>query len=190
MDIGKVNIDEAAKAIRSGKILVFPTDTVYGLLADATNKKAVGKIFKIKNRPKTKPVPVFVKDLDQAKKIAEINKKQERFLKRVWPGKVTVILKPKRKFPQGIGKSKKELGLRVSDYGPVNALLKKINRPLAETSANISNQAASGDIKKVMGQFDNKRHRPDLIINVGNLPKNKPSKVVDLTVWPPKTLRS
>jgi len=85
-------IESAIKAIKKGKVLIFPTDTVYGLICDAKNKKAVEKIFKIKNRPKNKPLPVFVKNIEMAKKLAKISGKQEKFLKKVWPGRVTAVL--------------------------------------------------------------------------------------------------
>ena len=81
----------AVGSIKSGKVLICPTDTVYGLIADATNKKAVKKAFKIKKRKTERALPIFVKDLKTAKKLAEIDKEKERILKRLWPGKVTVI---------------------------------------------------------------------------------------------------
>ena len=71
-------IDLAAKAIKRGKVVVCPTDTVYGLVADATNKAAVGKVFQIKKREKSKSVPSFVKDIASARKLAEIDKNQEK----------------------------------------------------------------------------------------------------------------
>src|SRR4030042_4778590 len=83
------------QSIKEGKVIICPTDTVYGLIADATNKKAVNKIFKIKKRPRNKPIPVFVKDLKIAEKLAYINKNQGKFLKKVWPGKITIVLKRK-----------------------------------------------------------------------------------------------
>ncbi len=67
-------IDKIAKELKRGKVIVCPTDTVYGLVADATNKKAVDKIFEIKERLRAKPLPIFVKDLKMAKKFARINK--------------------------------------------------------------------------------------------------------------------
>src|SRR3989344_4990898 len=88
-------LSKAVLAIEKGKAIICPTDTVYGFLADATNKKAVDRIFKIKKRPKQKPLPVFVKNLKMAKSIAVINKGQESFLKKYWPGRITAILKIK-----------------------------------------------------------------------------------------------
>jgi len=219
-------IDQTVEELKKGKVIVCPTDTVYGLIADATNKKAVEKIFKIKKRPKNKPLPIFVRDLKMAKKLAEIDKNQEKFLKKVWftrpifkkgsqekmieiapkiwagKGKTTVVLKLKirsRSFTKGQGKiygiNKDTVALRIPDHKLINLLLKKLNRPLIGTSANISGRPPSVKIKEILGQFTLRRgsgqekNQPDFIIDVGNLPKSKPSKVIDLTQSPSKILR-
>ena len=200
-------IEEVRKAIKEEKVIVLPTDTVYGLVCDATNEKAVEKVFKIKRRKIGKPIPIFIKDLKMAKKLAFVDKRQEKFLKKMWPGKVTVILRPKRlqptlvppvpsggpagpyKFPKGIGKPKKEIGLRIPNYKMINQLLLNINRPLTGTSANISGMPPSTKIKEVLKQFKNQKYQPDLVIDVGNLKPSKPSTVIDITTSPPKILR-
>jgi L-threonylcarbamoyladenylate synthase len=184
-------IKKAIKVIKEGGVVICPTETVYGLLADAANDKAVERVFKIKKRPKTKAIAVFIRSIGEAKKLAFINEKQEKFLKKVWPGKVTVILK--RKPNCGLSKklfaNKKIIGLRISSSGLVNKLVEGINRPLTTTSANISSRPASTKIKEVLEQFTKNKIRPDLVIDAGNLPKNKPSKVIDLTGEKEKVLR-
>jgi len=181
-------IKKAAKSIKEGRIIISPTDTVYGFVADATNKKAVEKLFKIKKRKKEKPIPIFVKNIEMAKKLVLIDKEQEKFLKKVWPGKVTVVLE--RKKGQNLyGLDRKTVAIRIPDYRFLNILLKKINRPLTGTSANISGKPTSTKIKEVINQFKNQKHQPDLIIDAGNLPKNRPSKVVDLRGRKIKILR-
>jgi len=181
-------IKKAAKSIKEGRIIILPTDTVYGFVADATNKKAVEKLFKIKKRKKEKPIPIFVKNIEMAKKLVLIDKEQEKFLKKVWPGKVTVVLE--RKKGQNLyGLDRKTVAIRIPDYRFLNILLKKINRPLTGTSANISGKPTSTKIKEVINQFKNQKHQPDLIIDAGNLPKNRPSKVVDLRGRKIKILR-
>lgn len=177
------------KSIKQGEVVVCPTDTIYGLLADATNEKAVKKLLKIKKRNTQKPIPIFVKDLKTAKRLAQINKNQEKFLRKVWPGKVTTVLKRKNKLPKILFAERKTIGLRIPDYKIINQLLFIINRPLTGTSANISGKPPSTKIKEVISQFKNQKFQPDLIIDVGNLPKSKPSIVFDLTIWPPKILR-
>ena len=185
-------INQAVQELKKGKVVICPTDTVYGLIADATNKRAVERIFKIKRRPKSKALPIFVRDLKMAKNLAEIDKNQEKFLERVWPGKVTVVLKRKEKGGKIkiYGVNRNTVALRVPNYKLVFDLIKKINRPLAETSANISGKLPSVKTKEILKQFKVRKNQPDFIIDAGNLPKSKPSKVVDLTQSPPKILRN
>ena len=179
--ISSKNLNEAIEIIKKGGVVMFPTDTVYCLIADAKNKIAVKNIFKIKERSFKKPLPVFIKDLKMAKDLAKIDKKQKKILKKCWPGKITVILKAKStKFPTGIISEDKKIGLRIPDYKFLNILLRKINCPLAETSANISGKKASTKIKEVLKQFEKQRCRPDLVLDAGNLKKSLPSTVVDL----------
>lgn len=185
----KKAVEIAAKTIKQGRIVVCPTDTVYGLLADATQKKAVEKIFKIKKRAKRKPIPIFVKDIKTAKKMTFIDKKQEKFLKEVWPGRVTVILKRKKTKKKLYGIQKNKIGLRVPKHKLVNTLLKKLNRPLTGTSANISGKPASTEIEEILRQFEKEKNKPDLILDAGNLPFQLPSTVIDLTPKKPKILR-
>ncbi len=179
----------AVRLIKEGKVLIFPTDTVYIPVADATSKKAVRKVFLIKERSPKKPIPVFVKDIKMAKEIAKIDKKQEKFLKSAWPGKTTAVLNRKKAKIRLYGVDKKTIALRIPNFKPVNFLLEKLDKPLVGTSANISGQPASGNLKEVLRQFRGKKHQPDLIVDAGVLP-GKPSKVLDLTVWPPKILRA
>ncbi len=182
-------IELTIRAIKKGKVIVCPTDTIYGLIADAANKEAVERIFKIKKRSKRKPLPIFVKDLKQAKKIARIDKKQENFLKAVYPGKITTVLE-RRKMEKNIyGVDKKTIALRIPRYKLIIELIRKTNYPLVETSVNISNQPPITKIEEIIKHFKNRKLQPDLIIDAGNLPKSKPSTVIDLTVSPPKILR-
>jgi len=196
MEVLKVNqknfkktINKTIESIKKGEVIACPTDTVYGLIADATNEKAVKKLFKIKKRSSLKPVPIFVKDMKMAKKSAHINKKQEEFLKKVWPGKITVVLKRRKKKIKLFGAAPDTIALRITKYKLINELLKKLNCPLTGTSANISGEPASTKIGEVTSQFEKQKIQPDLILNAGNLPKSKPSIVLDLTASLPKILR-
>ena len=192
LKVSPKNLDEilkkAMKVIRQGGVIVCPTDTVYGLIADAKNKKAVKKIFKIKKRKEEKPIPIFVRDLKMAKSLVLINKFQEKLLKKVWPGKVTVLLKAKKLtkkiFPKSIISSENKIGLRIPNYKFLNILLEKLNFPLTGTSANISGKPPSTKIKEVLNQFFLTKtggRLPDLILDAGNLKFSRPSTVVDLT---------
>ena len=182
-------IEISTQSIKDGKVLVCPTDTVYGLLADATNQRAVERVFKTKKRPKGKPIPIFVRDIKMAKNFAFINKDQEKFLKKFWPGKVTFVLKRKNKLPKILFGKAKTIGLRIPNYKLIKNLLEKLNRPLTGTSANISGKPSSIKIKEVIKQFKNKKFQPDLVLDAGNLKFSLPSTVIDLTGKKPKILR-
>lgn|SRR3989344_1532652 len=177
LKISNAALKKAITVISSGGVVICPTDTVYGFLADATNKKAVEKIYKIKKRPKLKPLPIFVKDLKMANSFAKINNEQVKLLKKFWPGKYTFVLKRKPKIRlYGIDKS--TIALRIPKYNFLNNLLKKINRPLVQTSVNISSQPPLNNISAIMNQFN----KSDiLIINASNIKKNKSSEILDLT---------
>lgn len=177
-------LNKAVNFLKNGKIVICPTDTVYGFIALAENKKAVSKIYKIKKRPKSKPLAVFVKDFKMANELAEINAKQKKIITlrdasgqaKYWPGKYTFVLKKKKiKLFDG-GKS--TIALRIPKYKFLNDLLKKINKPLAQTSVNISSQPALIKINDIINQFNN---QDILIINGGDIKNTKASKILDLT---------
>lgn len=180
-------VKKAADFIRGGKVVVFPTDTIYGFLCDAGNKKAVNKIFTIKNRDRNKPLPVFVKDIKMSDDLALINADQKKFLEKYWPGKVTLIF-ARKTSKKLYGIDKKTIALRIPKYKPLNDLLNSLGVPLSQTSVNVSGTEPMIDIKGVVNQFDKLQIKPDLLIDGGRL-KHKSSKVVDLTVTPPKVLR-
>jgi len=169
-------IQETAKLIKKGYVVVCPTDTVYGLICDATNQKAVERLYKIKKRTRKKLIPIFVSDIKMAKKLANINSEQEKFLKQVWPGTVTAVFNYKKP------------GIRIPKYDFVLNLI-KLTGPLSETSVNISGQPALTKIKDILSFFKGQKDKPDLVLDAGHLPKSKSSTVIDLTVSPPKILR-
>lgn len=174
-------VKEAGQTIKNRGVVVCPTDTVYGLICDAANKVAVNKVLKIKKRLSKKPLPVFVKNLKMAKRLAEINKAQEQFLKKIWPGKITVVLKAKTiKFPRGILSKDKKIGLRIPNYKFLNLLLEKVNCPLVATSANVSKKQPSTKIGEVLKQLEGQKYLPDLILDARNLKISVPSTVIDL----------
>mgnify|MGYP001569191771 CR=1 FL=1 len=181
----KEAIYTAVETIQKGEVVICPTDTVYGFLADASNRKAVDKIFKLKRRSRQKPLPVFIRDLKMAKEIAETNERQEKIFKKYWPGKYTFVLKRKKSIKL-YGLEKNTVALRVPKYKFLNDLLKKINKPLVQTSVNISGQASLIKIDDIIKQFEK---QDVLVINGGSIRKKKSSKILDLTKDKIKTLR-
>lgn len=186
-------IGEVSRLIKNGKVIISPTDTIYGLVCNSTSKKAVSRIFEIKKREKNKVLPIFAKDLKMVKKFARVDKRQEKFLKSVWPGKVTVVLKAKSEskkiFPKGIISLEGKIGFRIPKYKLINKLFEKINFPIAETSVNISGKPNLTKIQAIVSQFKSVKNQPVLIVDAGDLKFQRASRVIDLTGQKLKVLR-
>lgn len=183
-----VDMQELISALKNGAVLVLPTDTVYGFVCDASNKKAVKKIFDIKNRDKSKPLPVFVGNIEMAQKYANINEKQEVFLRSNWPGAVTVVLQGKTGLSPFVYKNN-TIAMREPDYSLVLEIINAFGGPLAQTSANISDNGATTKIKEVLENLKGRKYQPDIIVEAGDLQENKPSTIIDLTENKNKILR-
>src|SRR3989344_3534611 len=102
------------------------------------------------------------------------------FIGKVWPGKVTVILASRSKLPKELGTAK-TIGLRIPKYRFLNLLLEAYGKPLTGTSANLSGTPSLSDSKEIIAQFQNRKHKPDTVLDAGVLPKSKPSKIIDIT---------
>lgn len=185
------NLDIALEAsllmLSRGEVLVCPTDTVYGLIADSASPNAIAKIVQIKQRAKSKPLGVFVKNLAMAKKFAQIQKRQEKTLRRAWPGKTTFILKSKGSLPKGLG-ARGTIGMRAPRHRLLQEILKAWNYPLVQTSANVSGKPALTTSTDILNTFLKRKYHPELIIDGGTL-SGTPSKVIDLTGPKPKIIR-
>ncbi len=185
--ISEKAVDEAVLSLKKGGVVIFPTDTVYGFLADAQNKKAVDKIFKIKKRPKSKPLSIFVKDIKVAKELAVVDERAAKIFLKFWPGKYTFILKRKPNIKL-YGVKRDTIAVRIPKYKFLNDLLNKINRPLVQTSVNFSRQEPLNNIKKIIENFKDEK-RIGLIIDGDSLKKPKSSKIIDLSKNKIRTLR-
>ena len=131
-------IEEAVAAIRAGKVVGLPTDTVYGIGVDPFNHEAVALLFELKGRLEHKPVGVLVADPEQAMEIGEIGEQARRLAARHWPGALTLVVRPKVVMASWVGDEQSEtIGIRVPDQSVALQLLRETG-PLAVTSANLS----------------------------------------------------
>ena len=182
-------IAEAVEILKLGGVIVYPTDTLYGLGANALDEHAVERVFAIKGRERAKPLPIIVKNMIWAKELAHISPRNKEILKKAWPGKFTAIL-PKRKIvPDIVNSGAKSVGIRIPDFAFTDKLLGKFGYPLTATSANVSGHEPTNNIDKIVEIFSKRSVRPDLVIDAGVLPKSEPSVIVDLTTQKPKVLR-
>ncbi len=164
----------AAEFVKKGKIIVYPTETCYGLGCDATNEEACEKIFEIKRRKKEKQLPIIVADLKMAKRYAYFSKDALKLAKAFWPGPLTLVLPKKKSIPTIVAREK--VALRVSSCKIACLISKKSNLPIVATSANISGGKNPYTIKEVLKQGI----KADLIIDAGKLKKVKPSTIFDV----------
>ena len=137
------------QSLEDGNIIAVPTDTVYGLIADAYNEKAVNKIFKIKLRPKKLPLIIFVSSVKEAKKIGHFSKYDELLAKAFWPGDLTLIVKRKSNKIFYGHKSSTTVGIRIPNHKALLNLLIETKKPLASTSANSHKEKAPKNIKEL-----------------------------------------
>lgn len=179
---------QAVDIIRMGGIVAFPTETVYGLGADATNAEAVGKIFEAKGRPADNPLIVHVDSKGAAVSyVDEVSDKALKLMDVFWPGALTLILKSKpRIFAQNVTADLETVGIRVPNHPVALNLLKRLQLPLAAPSANTSGKPSPTLAEHVYHDMENKI---PLILDAGPTKIGIESTVLDMTSEPPVILR-
>lgn len=179
----------AAGVLKNGGVVVYPTDTLYGLGANAFNEDAIMKVQKIKKQNRDKPISVVVKDIKMARRIACIDSKVEKILNRVWPGPITVVLRKKDIIPYILTGAGETVAVRISDNKFVSALLSKIDFPVTATSANISGENNLLKSEEIIEKLGKEKTSPDLFISTGEIKSPAASTIVDLTAPIPKIIR-
>ncbi|OQY68390.1 hypothetical protein B6D29_00835 [Microgenomates bacterium UTCPR1] len=183
-------IKETIHTLNNGGLVVFPTDTVYGLLVDARNERAINKLIRFKERPVGKAISVFVSDFKMIRDLLTVNNTQMMAIKRMLPGPFTVILDSKHLVCRLLESEKGTLGVRIPEYKLINDLVIRFGRPITATSANLSGKTVNYSLEGFLNSLSKKKTELiDLCVDAAKLPKNKPSTVVDLTLRQPKILR-
>ncbi len=166
-------------SLNKSEIITIPTDTIYGLSALASDKKAIDKVYKVKNRPYEKKFILLVSDLEMAKKYAKINSKQEKYLQSVWPGPVTVVLEAKSSA-KDLSSKEGTIVIRNPNSNFLIDIIKKVNEAIISTSVNISSYDNLNRAVEIQEYFQAKKNKPDLIIN-SEVGVNKSSIIVNIT---------
>ncbi len=201
------NIGLIVNYFKRGKVVIYPTDTIYGLGCMATNKSAINKIYKIKKRSKGKPLLILVSSLAMVKRYCYVSKRQEEYLRNILrPGNlmknpptpisaealknppsppilaggrpVSVILKSRGVLPKELAGGKDSVAVRLPNSELLVRIIREVNVPIVSTSLNISGRKNLTNISKI-GQYF-KQNKPDLAVDIGEL-SSKSSKLVDLT---------
>ncbi|MEK7680481.1 MAG: L-threonylcarbamoyladenylate synthase [Patescibacteria group bacterium] len=176
------NLSEIVVELLNGKIVVFPTETSYGLGCDATNQQAVDKIFKIKERKSDKPLLVVAPTVEMVKKYLVWDDLVERLARAYWPGSLTIVgvVKNDCGLADGVISKDGTLALRVTNHPIPKFLSEKLGKPVVATSANISDAGDSYNAEEIAKVFADKENQPDIILNYGELPRNPSTTIVSV----------
>jgi L-threonylcarbamoyladenylate synthase len=169
-------LDEAAAALRGGGLVVFPTETVYGLAADALDPDAVAAAFDAKRRPREKPLSFAFPDDEAALEYVEVNETERAFMAEFLPGPVTVVAEKTDEVPDVLTGGRDRVGVRVPDHEVALALLERV-APLTATSANVSGEPSVTHPADLDPDF---RARVDAVLDAGQTPGGTGSTVVDV----------
>jgi L-threonylcarbamoyladenylate synthase len=170
-------------------VILFPTDTLYGLGADAFSDEAVDKIYAIKGRDEKKPMHCIVADIEAAQQYAEVSDDARLLAQQFFPGALTLIMKKKSAVAGGIARGMTTLGIRVPKNDFCLTLARAYTRPFTATSANMSGHESPRSVDAILAQLGPLADAIDLIIDAGELTTVKPSTVVDLSSVEPYILR-
>ncbi|MBD3182046.1 threonylcarbamoyl-AMP synthase [Candidatus Poribacteria bacterium] len=180
-------IYKAARIIKFGGLVAFPTDTVYGIGADVFNDEAVEKIYKVKRRTLHKPLQILVAQKSDLKNITDNwSDLLETLVSKFWPGALTIVMKAKADFPSRVRCGLDTVGVRMPDNKIALELINACEGPIAASSANISEHPDAKSAHEVLDYMDGK---VDLLIDGGDTPGSTPSTVVNISISPPAVLR-
>ncbi len=174
---------QAAGVLRRGGLVVYPTDTVYGLGADARQTDAIERIYRVKGRPDEKAIVWLVAGIEDVRETCRFDEVAERLAARYWPGPLTLVMPLRDPRPHQLP----TLGVRVPAHPAALAIIRTLGRPVATTSANRSGEPSARDANEARSALG---AQVDLIIDAGPSPVGRESTVLDLTTARPRVLRA
>jgi len=177
-------LNEAVMTLKNGGLVVYPTETCYGLAGDACNQQAIDKLLRYKRRREGKPLSVLVASKETAKQYVDLNDSASRLYDRFLPGPMTVISKViPGKLADGVASELGTLGIRISSHPFAMKLAKAYGKPIIATSANASWKKKPYNMNDLFEPLSEKQKELlDLVIDAGDLPKREASTVVDTTL--------
>ena len=150
-------LKEVASLINDGGVVIFPTETVYGIGGDAFNEKAVEKIYELKSRPKSKAISLLIGDLSMIDDLAvDVSETERKIIENFFPGPLTIILKKSKKVPDIVTAGFDTVGVRMPENEIALKLIREVGKPLATPSANISGKPSGTEYSEIIKEFDGK----------------------------------
>src|SRR3989339_34316 len=191
------DLQQVIESLKAGSVIVYPTETCYGLGGDATNPEVVEKMYKIKQRREEKPFLVIVPTVEMAMEYLEWGPQLDEIASKYWPGALTVVGESKVRKVQksvkslcaGVVAPDGTIALRVTAHPVAAALAQALGGPLISTSANISGREPSYSAEEVIKMFTNQPDQPDILLDYGVLPENLPTTIVRVVDGEVRVLR-
>ncbi len=180
-------ISEAALLINRDGVVVFPSETLYGIGVNALSENAIRRVFKIKDRDNGKPIPILIHKKEVLSEfVSYIPEKAENLIEKFWPGGLTIIFEASPKLPSLLTGNTGKIGIRISNNPIAQELVKQADIPITATSANISGQKGCTTALEVYESLGN---RVDLVLDGGKTKSPLGSTVIDVTCTPIKIIR-
>lgn len=180
-------LEQAAELIKQGKIVVFPTETVYGIGTNGLDENAVKKLYKVKQRPLSKPISLLVSNMEMVNLIAkDITEVEYKIMEKFFPGPLTIILKKKEIVPDILTAGQDTVGIRMPKGEIARKLVEYANLPIAAPSANISGEPSGTNLQEIKKHFEGK---VDYFIDGGNSELGLASTIVQVVDGKPQILR-
>lgn len=178
-------IEKVIQYLKDGKVVAFPTDTVYGIGVIYDDENALNKLKQAKKRPDEKPIPMMVSSIKQIKEVADIDEQYECLLNHFMPGAFTIVVNKKQSIPSYVNNGLNTIAIRMPDDAFLLEVMNTLEKPLLVSSANISAQTSCSNSDDVLMQLDG---RMDAIV-IGKSKSDTASTIVDLTGESIKILR-
>ena len=180
-------LTRAAEIVFQGGIIAYPTETFYGLGADATNEKAIQKIFAVKGRNFKNPISLIIGQTEDIYPLVnDVPESGQKLMAAFWPGALTIVFSASASLSTLLTAGSGKIGLRVSSHPGAQGTVQKLKRPLTATSANLSGAPECSTADEVLNQIGDKI---DAILDLGNTPGTIGSTVIDVTYTPFAILR-
>jgi len=180
------NIKIASDTVKLGGLVVYPTDTLYGLGCDPFSIEAVKRVFKVKGEERKKPLPILASDIQQVRVIAHLSKEAEKVAKRFWPGPLTIVVPKKPTLPNIVTCDSDSVGVRVPKHDSALQLIRLSGGLLVGTSANRTGEKPPKTAQEAVQQLG---EEVDIILDGGPAPLGVSSSVIDFTSVKPKLVR-
>lgn len=180
-------VREAAETIRAGKLVVLPTDTLYGLGANALDEEAVKRVYQVKRRPLSKPLLIFIGEEEELRGLIEaLPPLAGRLMRAFWPGPLTLVFPASSRVPRILRGDSPGIAIRLPALPLIRLLVREAGVPITGTSANLSDRPTPPTAQGVLQELG---EGVDLLLDGGPCTSRKGSTLIDLTQTPPRLLR-